>query len=72
MYRSGASVQLSPPVVRHDDALHAVLHSQLGVLLGQDPLDDDGQVSDGLQPVHVLPADGGVQGVGWDPIILWD
>ena len=48
-----------------------MLHSQLSVLLSQDPLDDNRQAGDGLQPVHVLPADGGVQGVGRDPVLLW-
>lgn len=71
-YRGWASVQLSPPMVGHNDALDAMLHSQLGVLLGQDPLDDDRQTGDGLQPVHVLPTDGGIQGVGRDPVLLWD
>lgn len=69
-YRGRAPVQLSPAVVGHDDALDAVFHRQLGVLFGQDPFDDDGQPGDGLQPVHILPADGGVQGVGGDPVLL--
>lgn len=70
-YRGRAPVQLSPPMVWHNDALDAMLHGQLSVLLGQDSLDDNRQAGDGLQPVHVLPADGGVQGVGRDPVLLW-
>lgn len=70
-HRGGASVQLPPSVVGHDDALNAVLHSQLSVLLGQDALDDDREAGDGLQPGDVLPADGRVQGVGRYPILLW-
>lgn len=69
-YRGRAPVQLPPAVVGHDDALDAVFHRQLGVLFGQDPFDDDGQPGDGLQPVNILPADGGVQGVGGDPVLL--
>lgn len=69
-YRGWASIQLSPPVVGHDDTLDSVFHRQLSVFLGQDALDDDWQASDGLQPVHVLPADGGVQGVGWYPVLI--
>lgn len=57
-------------MVGHDDALDAMFHGQLGVLFGQDPLDDDRQPGDGLQPVHILPTDGGVQGVGGDPVLL--
>ena len=72
IYRGRASVQLSPPVVGHDDALDAVLQGQLCILLGQDALDDNGEAGDGLQPVNVLPADGGVQGVGRYPVLLWD
>lgn len=69
-YRSWASVQLSPTVVGHNDALDTMFHGQLCVLLGQDSLDDNRQAGDGLQPVDVFPADGGVQGVGRDPILL--
>lgn len=71
-YRGWASVQLSPPMVWHNDALDAVFHGQLSILLGQDPLDDNRQTGDRLQPVHVLPADGRVQGVGRYPILLRD
>lgn len=71
MYRSRASVQLSSSMVWHDDALDTMFHSQLCVLLGQDAFNDNGQPSDGLQPVHVFPANGRVQGVGWDPVALW-
>lgn len=70
-YRGRAPVQLPAPVVGHDDALDAVLHRQLGVLLGQDAFDNDRQAGDGLQPVDVLPADRRVQGVGRDPVLLW-
>ena len=57
-------------MIGHDDPLYPVLHGQLRVLLGQDALDDDGQAGEGLQPVDVLPADGRVQGVGRDPVLL--
>ena len=69
-HSSRSPVQLSSAVIGHDDALHAVLHRQLGVLLRQDALDDDRQPRERLQPVHVLPADGGVQGVGGDAVLL--
>lgn len=69
-YCSRPSVQLSAPMVGHNDALDPVLHSQLGVLLCQNPLDNDGQACQGLQPVDVLPADGWVQSVGWDAILF--
>lgn len=72
VYRGWSSIQLSPPMVGHNDAMDSVLHSQLSVLLGQDALDDNGQAGDGLQPVDVLPADRGVQGVSRYPILLWD
>ena len=57
-------------MIGHYDPLDAVLHGQLGILLGQDALDDDWQAGEGLEPVDVLPANGWVQGVGWDPILL--
>lgn len=72
MYRRRAAVQLPPPVVGHNDTLDAVLHGHLGVFLGQDALDDDGEAGDRLQPVDVLPADRRVQGVGRYPVLLWD
>lgn len=71
VYRCWAAVQLSPPMVGHNYTLDAVVHSQLGVLLGQDALDDDGEAGDRPQPGDILPADGGVQGIGRYPVLLW-
>src|SRR3989442_2147571 len=62
--RSERRIELSPTMVRHDDARDAVLGRELRVLRGHDALQEDGEAADRSQPVDVLPGEGFVQQIG--------
>jgi hypothetical protein len=53
-------VQLAGAVVGHDDAGRAVLHGEPRVFCSDHSLHQDRQRGDGLQPLHILPAQGAI------------
>lgn len=54
------AVELSGPVVRHDDACNTVLDSQGGVLASHDALEKHRQAGDAFEPLHIRPLQAGI------------
>src|SRR5262249_56580597 len=53
--RAAATLLRPAAVVRHDDAVHAVLHRELCILPRLEPFDDELQLREISEPPHDLP-----------------
>jgi hypothetical protein len=54
-------IELAPAVIGHVDAVHPVIARQRRVFRGGDALEDERDVVEVLEPLHVIPAEGGLE-----------
>ena len=62
--RRDRGVELTAAVVRHDDAGHSVVDRAGGVVASYDALEEDRELRDRAQPIHVTPGQAGIDSAG--------